>query len=275
MAAIPWYAALGNHDYAPVEGARGAAALAGGPPLAPLPEECAGAAPGACQYGPLPQLGARLAARDARWHARRGGTFTPADPAAAAAGGVEFFFFDTSPAVTSYREEAWAANPGGLNEQSPAGNLAELGAALAASPARWRLVVAHHPPSGLRVPSRAPGLDAALCPVAAAGKAAAFLSGHEHLLAWISRPAGPCSSVPQITSGSGGAVDSKPFVPAPGVTVSPGADWWQALEAGFVECAVAEAEMACDWWGTVEGAPPLHSAVVKPPAGVPKAPGAA
>ena len=266
LSSIPWYATLGNHDYGPADGPR--ADEKDGKPLTPVPEECAGTEDGTCSYGPLPQLGARLPTRDARWHARRGGTFLPVDPAATAAGGVEFFFFDTSPAVKSYRKEAWAANPGGLNEQSPAGNLQELGAELAASPARWRLVVAHHPPSGLRVPSRAPGLDAALCPVAEKGKTAAFLSGHEHLLAWISKPAGPCAAIPQITSGSGGAVDSKPFVPSPGVAVAPGAAWWQGLEAGFVECAVSAAEMKCEWWGTVAGAPPLYSAVVKPPAGV-------
>lgn len=268
LATIPWHSTLGNHDYAPVEGPRAAAALAGGKALAPLAEECRGAGRGVCQYGPLPQLGARLPARDARWHATRGKSYVPAGAPARAVGGVEFFFFDTSPSVKSYREEAWAANPGGLNEQSPAGNLAELAAALASSPAKWRLVVAHHPPSGLRVPSRAPGLDAEVCPVAAAGGAAAFLSGHEHLLAYIATPAGPCAGVPQITSGSGGAVDSKPFTPNPGAAVAPGSVWWQGLEAGFVECAVSPSTMACDWWGTVVGAKPLYSAVIKPPAGV-------
>ena len=266
LAAIPWYATLGNHDYGPVEGPRAEAAADGGAPLTPLPEECAGESP--CQYGPLPQLGSGLMARDPRWHAWRGASLVPTGPAAERAGGIEFFFFDTSPAVKSYRKEVWANNPGGLVEQSPAGNLAELEASMAASTAKWRLVVAHHPPSGLRVPSRAPGLDAEVCPVAAAGGAAAFLSGHEHLLAFIARPAGPCAAVPQITSGSGGAVDSKPFVPNPGVAVTPGTAWWQGLDAGFVECAISSASMACDWWGTDTAAGPLYSAVVKPPAGV-------
>ena len=278
LAGIPWYATLGNHDYGPVEGAhaeqrrRVPAADGrgrGGARLAPTPKECVGTAPGAkCQYGPLPQLGARLRQRDGRWHAGRGYTHSPPGAAAAGVGGVEFFFFDTSPAVQRYRAEDWAANPGGLFEQSPDGNLAELGAALDASRARWRLVVAHHPPSGLRVPPRAPGLGADLCPVAAAGGAAAIISGHEHLMAYLAQPAAPCARMPQITTGAGGAVDSEPFTPNPGAATTPGSEWWQALEVGFVECAVGGDRMACNFWGAVEGAAPLYSAVVDPPNGL-------
>lgn len=58
---------------------------------------------------------------------------------------VEFFFVDSVPLVTSYRNNDFAIYDGGVFEQVWQDQYCVLKAQLAASCAKWKVLVAHHP----------------------------------------------------------------------------------------------------------------------------------
>ena len=257
LASIPWHAVPGNHDWGELK--------SGDTSHAPPAKACAAAAAVAsargaaaaspCAYGLAPQLGAGLRARDPRWHAARDGSLSVPGPAARAAGGVAFFFFDSSPHVASYRAAPWAGHPAGLAAQFDAAPAAvdALAKELASSPAAWKFVVSHHPPASAVAGGRGDDLAAPLLAATAASvpPVTAILSGHDHVLAWLGRPA--AGTPPIIISGGGSDVERAPKPNATASRGARGADWFLAGESGFADCTVTAARGRCAFVGVGGG----------------------
>ena len=233
---IPWHAVLGNHDYGdgdrPDSADRDCVLYEGTCKRLDTDNPCC--------YSPLHQLNVRLRTDpqmgDSRWHAHRNTQLVLGNSL------VEFFYIDTSPGVKVYMDNATATNntdddtrmtptprpssampwvsgsgPGGLHEQSWAANLMELESALAASTAKWKIVVGHHPvytysfhaTDGTTVPS----LEAVL----RRARVRLYLNGHDHCLQLIEKTGAQgtvkSESIVYATSGAG----SKVFKGFPGI----------------------------------------------------------
>jgi len=276
LARVPWRAVLGNHDWG--EQKSGAGALASPPECDPDAADTAAGA--ACAFGPGPQLDAALAARDARWHAARTGVWHV--PGSASVGGVSVHFFDSSPHVTAYKNEPWAAASGlAAAAALAAGDVAALAASLLSSKAEWRIVLCHHPPASLastRGADLAPPLAEALAAAAAGGARVALIaSGHDHTLQWLPAPGaaaaaaaaagkevGPSTLPPDfppiLISGAGSeswkAGKASKALKAAGGGGGSGSPWG-VQESGFADCVFGRAAAACDFVGV--GGRALHS----------------
>lgn len=157
---IDWYVVLGNHDY------RG-----------------------------NPQAEIDYSNRSRRWRmpARYYTVTKPVGEDAQA----EFFFLDTSPFIEDYRKEP---EKYAVGDQDPAAQLAWLERALAASTARWKVVVGHHHIYSGGKRTTLPELERALVPLMTKYGVQAYVNGHEHDLQVI-RPAG--SPITYFVSGAG------------------------------------------------------------------------
>eukprot|EP00891_Asterochloris_glomerata_P006092 jgi/Astpho2/6092/gw1.00084.65.1_t len=158
---VPWFAVLGNHV-----------------PTHPLPL----------------QLDIGLWKRDHRWHCAR--TFERQHRQQE----IEIFFIDTNPAIEAYQTAPFADNKGGIKEQSWDENLRELTAKLAASQAKWKVVVGHHPVRYSSSYALTTELLDTLEPVLEQYRVDAYFSGHEHNLQYLHREG---STVHYFVSGGG------------------------------------------------------------------------
>jgi tartrate-resistant acid phosphatase type 5 len=144
---IPWYVAIGNHDYQ-------------GNPQAEIDYEKV----------------------DPRWHmpARYFAVRQKVDDTTS----VEFFFLDTSPFVTEYRTESkYKAHVAGIDTRA---QVKWLDSALAASTAQWKIVVGHHPVySASPKHGNTPELIKAVQPLLEKYHAQAYLCGHDHNLQYL------------------------------------------------------------------------------------------
>ena len=194
-----------------------------------------------CFYGPAHQLDVALTARDARWHCERFFSLS------AAAGDVDLFFIDTTPLVRSYADEAWAANRGGVLQQSPEDQLRELEARLAASTAAWKVVVGHHPiRSNHRPDGRFEDMVADVEPLLVRYGAQIYFAGHDHNLQYLHDPE---TQYHHVTSGAGSAVGSTFY----GSKHSP----FQWGGNGFVAVTMGRKSTRVEYMG-VDGDEPLY-----------------
>ena len=146
----PWYVALGNHDY------RG-----------------------------VPQAQVNYTATSRRW--KMPARYFTQSFAAADGQRVDLFVLDTSPMVKRYdsarEHEQLRLN---VEFQNPAAQLRWLDAALAASPAQWKIVAAHHPVfSGGSGHGSTPELIADVKPLLERHGVQLYLNGHDHDLQHI------------------------------------------------------------------------------------------
>lgn len=228
---VPWLVALGNHDY-------GEAGSNDKP-------DCtkASKASGECYFGPSHQLDIRLVHRDSRWHCERTFSETFAD------GAVEIFFIDTTPIISSYADENWASNRGGLLEQSWEDQVRELEARLARSQADWKLVVGHHP---IRTNHRSDLMYADMVdrvePLLIKYGVQLYMCGHDHNLQYIYNPD---RGYHQITSGAGSQIGSGFY----GEKDSP----FQYAANGFVAVAMGRNSLRVEYLG-VDSDQPLFVA---------------
>jgi acid phosphatase len=148
---VPWYAALGNHDY----------------------------------YGdPEAQVAYTKADPLKRWRMpKRWHSFVDAVPGVS----TEVFVLDTTPLIADYYARHDVAPK--LASQDPAAQLAWFDAALAASKADWKIVVGHHPiysgdnsRHGPEGHWGSPDLVAKLDPILQRRGVALYLYGHDHEL---------------------------------------------------------------------------------------------
>ncbi len=141
---VPWYVAIGNHDYQ-------------GNPQAEI------------DYGKI----------DPRWHmpARYFSVREKVDDTTT----VEFFFLDTSPFVTEYHTESkYKARVAGIDTRA---QVHWLDSALAASRSQWKIVVGHHPVySASPKHGDTPELIASIQPLLEKYHAQVYLCGHDHNL---------------------------------------------------------------------------------------------
>ncbi|KAK9813485.1 hypothetical protein WJX73_001645 [Symbiochloris irregularis] len=223
---VEWWAVLGNHDYGEMWNVS----------VMPAPTNCRGLKyPSQCYYSPLHELSAALTRRDWRWHCERW------YQRSLGRGDTDFFFIDTNPGVSDYRQDVWAANKGGLLEQSWEAELLELDSRLAASRAKWKLVVGHHPILSNNFPIDNE-LSSSLQPILERHGVQAYFSGHEHMLAHLRQP-GFCTH--QIISGGGSLTDYPPHFDDPLA-----ASLLQYPGSGFVSCSLdVKEDLKCKFIG--------------------------
>jgi tartrate-resistant acid phosphatase type 5 len=141
---IPWYVAIGNHDY----------------------------------HGNV-QAQIDYSALDPRWHmpARYFTIMRKVDDSTS----LELFFLDTSPFVTQYRTEvAYKAHVAGIDVKA---QVRWLDSALAGSTAQWKMVIGHHPVySASPKHGNTPELIASIKPLLEKYHAQVYLCGHDHNL---------------------------------------------------------------------------------------------
>lgn len=115
---------------------------------------------------------------------------------------VELFFIDTSPLVHSYRAKVHSRIAENVASQDVAAQLAWLDAALARSPAAWKIVVGHHTiRSGGSEHGDTPEMVAQVLPILRRRGVQVYLNGHEHDLQHIAR-----DGMDFICSGAGSEV---------------------------------------------------------------------
>lgn len=153
---VPWYVALGNHDY----------------------------------HGDT-QAQLDYAKTSKRW-SMPGRWYSAAQTSATgnARVGVDLFMLDTSPFIAAYHAEATGKVK--VAGQRTAPQLKWLDAALAKSTAEWKVVVGHHPIySGGQYgqPGGSPELIAQVDPILQRHRVPLYLCGHEHDLQHVARGA--------------------------------------------------------------------------------------
>jgi acid phosphatase len=147
---VPWYVALGNHDY---------------------------------HGNTQAQLDYTKASKrwrmSSRWYSHHQAVVTDRGRV-----GVELFVLDTSPFITAYRADG--ASKVKVRGQRPRPQLEWLDAALTRSTADWKVVVGHHPiyPDG-QLAGGSPELIARLDPILQRHRVPLYLYGHEHDLQHI------------------------------------------------------------------------------------------
>lgn len=145
---VPWYAALGNHDYRGVPSAQLAYARA-----------------------------------SARW--RMPARYYAVHEPTAVPGGLDIFVLDTTPLVREL-DEAMVRLSRGRVSFPPAGpQMSWLETQLAQSTAAWKIVVGHHPIYSGGKHGGAPKLVAGLEPLLERHGVQAYVCGHDHLLQHI------------------------------------------------------------------------------------------
>lgn len=145
---IPWYAALGNHDYRGHPGAQ--VAYSRGHSRWRMPDR---------HYV---VTGAEMGIPD-----------------------LDLFVLDTTPLVGDYDEALARLLRGRVSVPAPDPQLAWLKGALQASRADWKVVVGHHPIRSGGHHGSSPALTADLEPLLAAHGVQAYICGHDHVLQHI------------------------------------------------------------------------------------------
>lgn len=141
---VPWYVALGNHDY------RG-----------------------------NPQAQVDYAKTSPRW--RMHSRYFKVSGEEAGAPGVDLFFIDSSPLVHKYRDKVEGAIASNVAAEDVAAQLAWLDTGLGRSTAAWKLVVGHHTIySGGSAHGNTPELLARIKPLLEKHGVQAYFNGHEH-----------------------------------------------------------------------------------------------
>jgi len=200
---VPWWVALGNHDYR-------------------------GNAQAQLDYSAK----SKRWKLPARWYDRQE---TAPDGAR-----VEFFFTDTSPMMSMYYDDGTAKVKVGNQKKNVPVQLAWLDHALSASKADWKIVIGHHPVySGRlvgagksrasdkteRTTSGSPDLIAMLDPILQRHKVPLYMNGHDHDLAHTHR-----GMTHYVCTGAGSQM-------ADHCDLGGGSDFC-SLQSGFVACAV-------------------------------------
>ena len=209
LAALPFYAVVGNHDWL----SNVTAQVSAGGVRVSDPRWTAH-----MSFAPQP-----AAARTTHWL----GVDAGAAPANASwTPLLALVYVDTSPWVQEYRAAAnlmnWAAagivppSPGAAQWQAwEDAQAARLTAALAGSNARWKVVVGHHPIYSYSVHSSQPELQRLNAIMRAAG-VAAYLNGHDHDLQLIRKPGGAADAATPLYVTSGAGSDTRDDVADPG-----------------------------------------------------------
>lgn len=146
---VPWYVALGNHDY------RG-----------------------------NPQAQLDYATTSQRWRMPR--RYYQMSGAELGIPQIDLFVIDTSPLVHQYRDKVESVIARNVATQDTAAQLAWLDAALARSRARWKLVVGHHTlRSGGSGHGETPEMVELVLPILQRRGVSAYVFGHDHDLQHI------------------------------------------------------------------------------------------
>ena len=147
---IPWYVALGNHDY------RG-----------------------------VPQAQIDYAAHSRRW--KMPARYYKLSGSRIGLPGVDLFAIDSSPLVHQYRDKVDAPIAANVKGQDSEAQLAWLDRALGASTARWKLVFGHHTiRSGGSAHGETPELVELVRPLLERHGVQAYINGHDHDMQHIS-----------------------------------------------------------------------------------------
>jgi acid phosphatase len=146
---VPWYVALGNHDY------RG-----------------------------NPQAQLDYAATSKRWRIPQ--RYYQVSGTSLGVPQIGVFVIDTSPTVHQYRDKVESVIARNVGSQDVAAQLAWLDQALASSTARWKLVVGHHTiRSGGSGHGETPEMVERVLPILQRRGVTAYLFGHDHDLQHI------------------------------------------------------------------------------------------
>lgn len=142
---IPWYAALGNHDYR-------------GDPAAQV----------------------EYAATNARW--RMSERYFSCRPEGTETQDLELFVLDTTPIVGGYGEALERFSKGRVRMPDPRPQVEWLRSALSRSTARWKVVVGHHPIHSGGHHGGSAVLAALVEPLLQTHGVQAYIAGHDHSL---------------------------------------------------------------------------------------------
>jgi len=250
----PWHAVLGNHDYGDGDHAGEPEGVA----CALYEGTCRGVGTAdECCYSMAHQLLPAWRDVDPRWHAYRSATLAPE----AMRGEVEFFLYDTSPVVAAdeYAEDPWydGSGPDSLSRQSGALSLAELDARLAASRARWKVVVGHHPVYSRAGHGDTPALVKGVEPMLRKHGVALYMNGHDHAMQFLTK-----DGVAYLTSGAGSKLGE-----VTGEAPAEGSGQYAAAENGFALLQISDREgIRVEIYGVEDDSPVFVSVLRAPPA---------
>uniref|UniRef100_A0A7S3VGW3 Calcineurin-like phosphoesterase domain-containing protein n=1 Tax=Dunaliella tertiolecta TaxID=3047 RepID=A0A7S3VGW3_DUNTE len=240
---VPWYAVLGNHDYA--DGSKNGTLVEG-------------------VYSPRWQLtggsvaaeGTTIASRDPRWNCKQG-----AWRMSFASGLLDMIFIDTTPLHDKYYGHEWSSAPGGVGSQNVTEQLETMQGLLKTSTARFKVVIGHHPcfSYGSHCKFNETAGDCAtmsslLQPIFEENKVDIYFAGHDHNLQFINKSQEGIRDAPSVyhvVSGAGSDVRTGAHDKIPAELQASGKAWmWES--PGFAAVSIKDNSLTMDFWDVTQ-----------------------
>ncbi|KAF5833127.1 Metallo-dependent phosphatase-like protein [Dunaliella salina] len=242
---VPWYAVLGNHDYA--DGSKNGILEEG--EYSPRWQVTNGP-------GSLAAEGTNIASRDPRWNLRQG-----AWRMSFASGLLDIIFIDTTPLHDKYYGHEWTNAPGGVGSQNVTEQMETMQALLKTSTAHFKIVIGHHPCFSYgshcnfnQTDGDCATMSSLLQPIFEQYQVDVYFAGHDHNLQFIdkSQEGNPdAANVYHVVSGAGSNVRTGAQDKIPAELLASGKAWmWES--PGFAAVSIKDNSLSVDFWDVTQ-----------------------